>query len=127
MWGQRSSCYATVVGTNLLAKVHHLQSAIKGVTLTQNHPLDQLSKCIDFMGKASNKIGWFVDELNNCIDAQDIQIEQLANMVNDLVGMVEAQKKELDVCKKYIEGHHQVINTLTAKMIHLDDHVEEVQ
>jgi hypothetical protein len=42
------------------------------------------------MGKASNKIGQFVNELNNWIDTQDVQINHLANMVNNLISVIVA-------------------------------------
>jgi hypothetical protein len=81
MWMQRLVCYTTVVGTNLLAKIHHLYLAIEGVALTQNHPLDKLAKCINFVGNHSNHISRKVDSLHKCIDEQDIQIDQLSTIV----------------------------------------------
>jgi hypothetical protein len=57
-----------VVGTHLLAKIHQLQSTIEGVGLSQNHPIDHLSKRVDFVGDASDQVGRVVDEHNNCID-----------------------------------------------------------
>jgi hypothetical protein len=61
MWGQRPSHYATVVRTHLLAKVHQLQSSIKEVGCLQSHPLNHLDKHLDLMGKASNKLGRFIE------------------------------------------------------------------
>jgi hypothetical protein len=61
------------------------------------------------------------------IDAQDIQIKQLANMVNNLVGKTENQANEIKGLKCNWEEHRKVINTLTAKMIALEQCVEDVQ
>jgi hypothetical protein len=79
MWGQRNSKYTAAVGVQLLAKIHKLQLSIKDMDRKQNHPLDHLDKCVDFMEEASDKLGRFINELNNCINTQDIQIDQLAN------------------------------------------------
>jgi hypothetical protein len=124
MWGQRSSCYAAMDGTQLLAKIHQLQLSIDGVGCLQHH---RLAKHVDFVGDASDRVGRVVDELNNCIDMQDIQINQLANVVSELVGEVEGQKKGLDVCKKSIEEHCKVISNLTTKLMMLDNHVRDFQ
>lgn len=80
MWGQRNSKYATVVGTQLLAKIHCLDSKIGAINCQQNHPIDCLEEHIDFIRDASGHIGRVVDELNSCIDAQEVQVEQLVNM-----------------------------------------------
>ena len=92
----------------------------------QDHPINHLEEHI-FIGDASNRVGRVIDELNCCIDAQDVQIDQLANMVNDLVGKVESQAKEIKEYKTTQECHRKVINTLTAKLIALEETVEDVQ
>jgi hypothetical protein len=84
-----------------------------------------LEEHIDFISE-SDCVGRVVDKLNGHIDAQEVQIKQLANMVNDLwedrrTGQ-ENQGIELDH-----EGHHKVINTLTHKIIALEQCVEDVQ
>jgi hypothetical protein len=127
MWGQRSSCYAATVRSHLLAKIHHPESSLGDVDCSQSHPIDCLEEHMDFVGGTSNCIGRVVDELNNCIDAQDVQIDQLANMVNDLVGKTEGQSKEIKSLKAGREEHCKVINTLTAKVIALEQCVEDVQ
>ena len=76
---------------------------------------------------ATDFVGKVVDELNNHIDAQDIQIDQLANMVNDLIGKVESQIKEIKLLKSNQEDQRKVINHLTAKLIALEECVEDVQ
>jgi uncharacterized coiled-coil DUF342 family protein len=127
MWGQRNSKYAATMGVQLLAKIHKLQSSIEDVDCKQNHPLDCLDEHVDFMGEASDKLVRFIDELNHHIDIQDIQIEQLANTVNELIGKVEGQAKEIKMLKENREEHCQVINILTAKVIALEECVEDVQ
>jgi hypothetical protein len=52
MWGQRNSKYAAIVGTQLLAKIHCLESQLGDVGRCQNHPVDKLAECIDFIGDA---------------------------------------------------------------------------
>ena len=90
----------------------------------QNHLVNCLSEQIDFVGEASDWVGSIADELNSCIDAQDIQINQLANMVNDLVGKVEGQAKQLKEERQCQEEHCKVINTLTAKLITMEQCVK---
>jgi uncharacterized coiled-coil protein SlyX len=68
-----------------------------------------------------------VDELNNRIDVQDVQIQQLANMVNDLVGKVENQANEIKGLKRGKEEHRKVINNLAAKLIAVEECLEDVQ
>jgi hypothetical protein len=48
-------------------------------------------------------------------------------MVNDLVGKTEAQAKEIKNLKSDRELHCKVINTMTAKVIALEQCVEDVQ
>ena len=105
MWDQCSSKYVAAVGTQLLAKIHLLSSKVEDTTCIQNHPVDCLSDCIDFIGEVSNRVGSVVDELNSCIDAHDVQIKQLANMVNNLVGKTEGQAKEIKALKTNQEEH----------------------
>jgi hypothetical protein len=93
MWGQRNSKYAAAIGTQLLVKIHVLDNKIGRVDRQQNHPVDRLDECIDFVGEATDHVGKVVNELNSCIDVQDVQIQQLANMVNDLIRKVEGQAK----------------------------------
>lgn len=64
-----------------------------------------------------------VDSLHECIEEQDIKINQLATMVNNLVGVVKSQK-ELEVCKKQLNDHCRVINTMMAKYMLANDHIE---
>jgi TolA-binding protein len=109
-----------------LAKIHLLDDKIGCVGHHQNHPVNRLGERINFIGEASDHIGSVVDELNNRIDAQEVQIEQLANMVNDLVGKTEGQAKEIKSLKNNQEEHHKVINMLTAKVIALEQCVEDV-
>jgi hypothetical protein len=54
MWGQRNSKYATAIGTQLLAKIHVLDNKIGRVDHQQNHPVDRLDECIDFVGEATD-------------------------------------------------------------------------
>jgi hypothetical protein len=61
MWGQRSLCYAATVRSHLLAKIHQVQSSIVEMDCKQNHPLDCLDECVDFMGEASDKLGRFIN------------------------------------------------------------------
>ena len=93
----------------------------------QDHPINHLDEHIDFVGEATDCIGKVVDKLNNHIDAQDVQINQLANMVNDLVGKVESQAKEIQDLKTGREEHCKVIIRFTAKLIALEECVEDVQ
>jgi hypothetical protein len=72
-------------------------------------------------------MGRVMDKLHDQINKQDVKVEQLANIVNELVGTVKAQRKELAVHKMSLNKHCQVINTLTAKLMHMDDCMEEVQ
>jgi uncharacterized coiled-coil protein SlyX len=72
-------------------------------------------------------VGSVVDELNDRINLQDVQIEQLASMVNDLVGKVEGQAKEIKNLKANRESHCKVINTMTAKVIALEQCMEDIQ
>jgi hypothetical protein len=125
--GQRGAKYAAAVGTRLLVKVHCLADKVDRVGRQQNHPLDRLDECIDFVSEASDRIGKVVDELNNCIDAQDLQIEQLATMANDLIRKVENQANEIKGLKWGKEEHRKVINNLTAKLITVEECLEDVQ
>jgi uncharacterized coiled-coil DUF342 family protein len=127
MWGQRNSKYATAVGTQLLAKIHVLDNKIGRMDCQQNHPLDRLDERLDFIRDAADRVGTVVDELNNQIDVQDVQIQQLANMVNDLVGKVENQANEIKGLKRGKEEHRKVINNLTAKLIAVEECLEDVQ
>jgi uncharacterized coiled-coil DUF342 family protein len=127
MWGQRNSKYAAAVGTQLLAKIHILDDKIRRVDRQQNHPLDRLDERLDFIGDAADRVGTVVDELNNRIDVQDVQIQQLANMVNDLIGKVENQANEIKGLKRGKEEHRKVINNLTAKLISVEECLEDVQ
>jgi archaellum component FlaC len=127
MWGQRNSKYATAIGTQLLVKIHVLDNKIGHVDCQQNHPTDCLEEHVNFIGDVLDRIGRVVDELNSHIDAQEVQIEQLANMVNDLVRKTEKQAKEIKVLKDNQEEHCKVIDTLTAKVIALEQCVEDVQ
>jgi hypothetical protein len=79
------------------------------------------------MGEASNKLGRFIEELNNCINTQDMQIEQLANMANDLIRKVEGQAKEIKALKTGQDEHCQVINTMTTKVIVLEQNTKDIQ
>jgi archaellum component FlaC len=115
------------MGVQLLAKIHCLESQLRGVDHRQNHPVNRMVEYIDFIGDASNCVGGVVDELNGRIDAQDVQIEQLANMVNDLVGRVEGQAKEIKLLKTNCKEHHKVINMMTAKVIALEQYTEDIQ
>jgi uncharacterized coiled-coil protein SlyX len=108
-------------------KIHVLDNKIGRIDRQQNHPVDHLEECIDFIGDMSDCVGKVVDELNNCIDAQEVQIEQLANMVNDLIGKTKKQAKEIRVLKDNCEEHRKVINTLTIKIIALEQCVEDIQ
>jgi predicted nucleic acid-binding Zn-ribbon protein len=58
---------------------------------------------------------------------QVVQIEQLANMVNDLIGRTEKQAKEIKGLKDNREEHRKVINTLTTKVIAVEECLEDVQ
>jgi hypothetical protein len=127
MWGQRNSKYAAAIGTQLLAKIHMLDNKIKHVNHQQNHLVDQLDECIDFISNASNCVGKVVDELNHQIDVQDVQIQQLANMVNNLVGKTKKQAKEIKGLKDNREEHRKVINQMTTKVIALEQYTEDIQ
>jgi hypothetical protein len=127
MWGQRNSKFAAAMGIQLLAKIHCLESQLGDVSCCQNHPVDMLGECIDFISEASDHVGRVVDELNGRIDAQEVQIEQLANVVNNLVGKTEGQAKKIKELQSDCKGHCKVINTLTHKIIALEQCVEEVQ
>jgi archaellum component FlaC len=127
MWGQRNSKYATAIGTQLLAKIHVLDNKIGLVGRQQSHPIDRLGERINFIGEALDCVGKVVDKLNSQIDVQEVQIEQLANLVNDLVGKTEGQAKEIKLLKNNCEEHHKVINTLTAKVIVLEQCMEDIQ
>jgi uncharacterized coiled-coil protein SlyX len=127
MAGQRQAKYAAAVGTQLLAKIHVLHDKVVRLDQHQDHPIDCLNERIDFVGEATDRVGKVFDELNNCIDAQDVQINQLANMVNDLVGKVESQAKEIGLLKSNQDGQRKVINCLTAKLIALEECMEDVQ
>jgi hypothetical protein len=126
MWGQRNSKFAATMGMQLLAKIHCLESQLGNVNRRQNHPVDKLSKWINFIGDASDRVGG-VDELNSHIDAQEVQITQLANMVNNLVGKTEGQAKKIKELQSDCEGHQKVINTLTCKIILLEQCAEDLQ
>jgi archaellum component FlaC len=127
MWGQRNLKFATAMGIQLLAKIHCLESQLGDIGHCQNHPVDMLGEHIDFISEASDCVGRVVDKLNGHIDAQEVQIEQLANMVNDLVRKTEGQAKKIKELQSDHEGHHKVINTLTHKIIALEQCVEDVQ
>jgi hypothetical protein len=86
-----------------------------------------LNERIDFIGDAADHVGSVVDELNDHINLQDVQIEQLANMVNNLVGKTKVQAKEIKNLKSDRESHRKVINTMTTKVISLEQCVEDVQ
>jgi hypothetical protein len=125
--GQRNSKYAMAVGTHLLAKIHCLELKLGEVGHQQNHPIDCIKEHVNFIGDRSDCVGRVVDKLNSHIDAQEVQIQQLANMVNNLVGKTEGQAKEVQLLKNNHEEHCKVINTLTAKVIMLEQCVEDVQ
>jgi chromosome segregation ATPase len=127
MWGQRNSKYTAAVGTQLLAKVHCLESQLRDVSRLQNHPVDRLQEQTDLVGDAVDRVGRVVDEANERINLQDAQISQLADKVNDLVGRSEKQAVEIKNLKADRETHRKVINTLTAKVIALEECVEDVQ
>jgi SMC interacting uncharacterized protein involved in chromosome segregation len=127
MWGQRNSKFTAIVGTQLLSKIHCLESQLRDVGRLQNHPIDKLQEQVNFVRDATDCVGKVVDELNKCINLQDIQIEQLANMVNDLVGKTQVQEKEIENLKADRESHRKVINTMTTKVIALEQCVEDVQ
>jgi hypothetical protein len=127
MWGQRNSKYAAAVGTQLLAKIHCLESQLRDVGHLQNHPVDKLQEQTNFMGDAVDRVGRVVDELNERINLQDVQINQLADMVNNLVGKTEKQAVEIKGLKADRETHRKVINTMTAKVIVLEEYTEDIQ
>jgi archaellum component FlaC len=127
MWGQRNSKYAAAVGTQLLPKIHCLESQLGDVGHRQNHPVDHLEEHINFIGDAFDRVGRDVDKLNSRIDTQEVQIEQLTNMVNNLVGKTEGQAKEIKGLKSDRESHCKVINMMTAKVIALEQCVKDVQ
>jgi hypothetical protein len=111
----------------LLAKIHCLESQLGDVGCQQNHPVDCLSEHINFIGEAGDHVGLVVDELNNRINLQDIQIKQLATMVNNLIGKTEGQAKEIKGLKADQGVHCKTINTMTVKIIALEQCVEDVQ
>jgi uncharacterized coiled-coil protein SlyX len=127
MASQRQAKYAAAVGTQQLAKIHVLHDKVVRLDQRQDHPIDRLDECINFVGEVTDHVGKVVDELNNCIDVQDVQINQLANMVNDLVGKVESQAKEIGLLKSNQDGQRKVINCLTTKLIALEECMEDVQ
>ena len=127
MWDQRNSKYAAAVGIQLLSKIHRLKLQLRYVGRLQNHLVDCCNKHIDFIGDAADRVGLVVDKLNDQINLQDVQVEQLANMVNNLIGKVEGQSKEIKILKANREFHRKVINTMTAKVIALEQCVEDVQ
>ena len=55
--GQRQAKYAAAVGTQLLAKVHMLHKKIIRLDQCQDHPIDHLDECINFVGNATDRIG----------------------------------------------------------------------
>jgi DNA repair ATPase RecN len=127
MWGQRNSQYDAAVGTQLLARIHKVETMVGNIDHQQNHPVNCLEECIDFIGDVSDYVGRVIDELNGCIDMQEIQIKQLANMVNNLIRKIEGQAKEIKALKTGQEEHHQVINTMTAKVIALEQCTKDIQ
>jgi methyl-accepting chemotaxis protein len=127
MSGQRNGKYAAAVGMQLLAKIHCLESQLGNISRQQNHPIDKLSERIDFIGNASDRVGGVVDELNSHINAQEVQVSQLADMVNDLVGKTEGQAKVIKEMKSECERHRKIMNTLTAKVISLEQCAEDLQ
>ena len=127
MAGQHQAKYTAAVGTQLLAKIHILHDKVDWLDHQQDHPIDHLDECIDFVGEATDHVGKVIDELSNRIDAQDVQINQLANMVNDLIGKVESQAKVIKLLKSNQEDQRKVINRLTAKFIALEECMEDVQ
>jgi uncharacterized coiled-coil protein SlyX len=104
-----------------------LDNKIGRVDHQQNHPIDCLDECIDFIGDSADRVGKVVDELNGRIDCQDVQIQQLADMVNDLVGKVEGQAKAIKGLKEGWEEQRKVINRLTAKLIAVEQYTEDIQ
>ena len=127
MAGQHQAKYATVIGAQLLAKVHMLHEKMICLDQRQDHPIDRLDERIDFVGNVADHVGGVVDELNSCIDVQDVQIEQLANMVNNLVRTVESQAKEIKQLQSNQETQRKVLNNLTTKFITLEGCMEDVQ
>jgi hypothetical protein len=127
MWGQRNLKFAAVLGMQLLAKIHCLESHLGNIGQQQNHPVDKLAERINFIGDASDRVGGVVDELNSRINTQEVQISQLADMINDLIGKTEGQAKEIKEMKLDREHHCKIINTLTAKVIFLEQCAEDLQ
>ena len=119
--------YVATVGTQLLAKIHVLHEKMVCLDQRQDHPIDRLDECINFVGNATDRVGGVVNELNSRIDAQDVQIEQLANMVNNLVGTIEGQANEIKQLESNQETQWKVLNTLTARFIALEECVEDIQ
>jgi hypothetical protein len=105
MWGQRNSKYAAAIGTQLLAKIHCLESQLRDVGRLQNHLVDKLQEQTSFIGDAVDRVGRVVDELNERINLQDVQINQLADMVNDLVRRSEKQAVEIKNLKAVLNYH----------------------
>ena len=127
MAGQRQAKYAATVGTQLLAKINVLHNKVVRLDQRQDHPIDCLDECINFVGEVTDHVGKVIDELNSCIDTQDVQIEQLANMVNDLIRKVENQANKIKGLKRNWEEHCRVINNLTAKLIAVEEGLEDIQ
>jgi hypothetical protein len=82
---------------------------------------------VDLIRDVSDRVGRVFNELNSCVDAQDVQINQLANMVNNLVGKVKGQSKEIKSLKLDHDCHCKVINTLTMKIIALEQYTKDIQ
>jgi hypothetical protein len=61
MWGQRNSKYTAAVGTQLLAKIHCLESQLRDVSRLQNHPVDKLQEQTNLVGDAVDRVGRVVD------------------------------------------------------------------
>jgi septal ring factor EnvC (AmiA/AmiB activator) len=106
---------------------HCLELQLRDVGCLQNHPVDQLQEQTNFIWDAVDRVGRVVDELNKRINLQDVQINQLADMVNDLVGKTEGQTQEIKDLQADREVHRKVINTMTAKVIALEQCVEDIQ
>jgi hypothetical protein len=112
---------------NCWPRSHCLESQLRDVSRLQNHPVDWLQEQTDLVGDAVDRVGRIVDEANERVNLQDVQINQLADMVNDLIGRSEKQAVEIKNLKADRETHRKVINTLTAKVIALEECVEDVQ
>ena len=57
MASQRQAKYATMVGTQLLSKIHVLHEKVIHSDQRQDHPIDCLDECIDFAGDAADRVG----------------------------------------------------------------------